>query len=137
MESIHRETGLSSISLPFPLHPNCVYMKTDDRIPCYAPDGRSLGFRTREAAKSLIARGFVKPAYGRKGHLKAIWQIAEDGSDPIVNHAPAGTKYSGLQNLENGGRCWKLRRLDQRDEDGTMVSNRGAFLQVLTDCLVP
>ena len=111
-------------------------MKNPDQIPCYTPDGRSLGFRTLEAANSLIRRGFVKPSYGRKGHLRAIWQIAEDGSNPVIAQAPAGTKYSSLQNLENG-RCWTLRRLDQRDEDGTVVSTRGAFLQVLTDCLVP
>ena len=112
-------------------------MKTPDRIPCYAPDGRSLGFRTLEAAKNLIARGFVKPSYGRKGHLKAIWLVAEDGSNPVPTHAPAGTKYSSLQNLESGGRCWKLRRLDQRGDDGEMVSTRSIFLQVVTDCLVP
>ena len=112
-------------------------MKSTDLIPLFTSEGRSLGFRTIVAAKSLIKRGFVKPSYGRKGHLRAIWQIAEDGSNPVVAQMPGGTKYSSLQNLEHGGRCWTLRRVDQRDEDGAMVSNRGAFLQVLTDCLVP
>jgi hypothetical protein len=34
------------------------------------------------------------------------------------------------------GRCWKLKRLDRRDDDGALVSTRGVFLQVVTDCLV-
>ena len=41
-----------------------------------------------------------------------------------------------IENLDSGQRCWKLRRLDRRDEDGTPVSTRGVFLQVIADCLV-
>lgn len=110
-------------------------MKTEKQIPYYAPDGRSLGFRSMEAARRLIDGGFVKPAYGRKGHLKAIWLQREDGSSPVETHATAGTRYSFIEKLEHG-RCWKLRRLDMRDEDGAAVSTRGFFLQVVTDCLV-
>ena len=85
-------------------------MKPAEQIPYYAPDGTSLGFRSMEAAKRLIAGGFVKPSYGRKGHLKAIWLRREDGSSPVETHARAGTRYSFVENLEHG-RCWKLRRL--------------------------
>ena len=53
-------------------------MKLADQIPFYAPDGSSMGFRTLEAARRLIAGGYVKPAYGRKGHLKAIWLVQRD-----------------------------------------------------------
>jgi hypothetical protein len=45
----------------------------------------------------------------------------------------AGMRYSFIEQLERG-RCWKLRRLDCRDEDGTPVSTRGVFLQVIADC---
>ena len=106
------------------------------QIPFYAPDGTPLGFRTVEAAKRLIGGGYVKPSYGRKGHLKAIWLRQKDGTNPVQAHAQSGTRYSFIENLEHG-RCWKLRRLDGKDEDGMAVSTRGVFLQVVADCLVP
>jgi hypothetical protein len=111
-------------------------MQNAERIPYYAPDGTSLGFRSAEAAKRLIKNGFVKPSYGRKGHVKAIWALRADGSDPVETHAKAGTRYSFVESLEHG-RCWKLRRLDRRDDDGVLVSTRGVFQQVVADCLVP
>lgn len=77
----------------------------------------------------------MKPSYGRKGHLKAIWLRQEDGSNPVETRAPVGTRYSFLENLDHG-QCWKLRRLDRKDEDGVACSTRGVFVQVLTDCLV-
>ena len=107
-----------------------------EQIPIYAADGTSLGFRSLEAAKRLIESGYVKPAYGRKGHLKAIWLLQEDGGSPVEAHARSGTRYSFLQNLDSGSRCWKLRRVDGRDDDGIPVTTRGVFVQVLKDCLV-
>lgn len=111
-------------------------MKSDQMIPMYAADGRSLGFRPLEAAKRLIANGQVKGVYGRKGCLRAIFLPREDGGNPVEVQARPGTRYSFMQEL-NGGRCWTLRRLDGRDEDGNLVSTLGAFLQVLADCLRP
>ena len=105
-----------------------------EQIPLYAPDGTSLGFRAIEAAKRLIAGGYVKPAYGRKGHLKAIWLLQEDGGNPVETRIRSGTRYSFLQNIETG-RCCSLRRLDQRDDDGAPVITRGVFFQVLKDCV--
>jgi len=104
------------------------------QIPFYAADGTPLGFRTPEAARRLVAGGYVKPSYGRKGHLKAIWRCQEDGGNPVQPSLRAGTKYSFIENLEHG-RCWKLRRLDRRDEDGVPVSTRGIFLQVVRECM--
>ena len=106
-----------------------------EQIPLYTPDGTSLSFRSLEAATRLIAGGHVKPAYGRKGHLKAIWLLQEDGGNPVEMHAQTGTRYSFIESLEHG-RCWNLRRLDRRDENGVPVSTRAAFLQVVADCLV-
>ena len=111
-------------------------MKPEQQIPYYAPDGTSLGFRSAEAAQRLVAGGFVQASYGRKGHLKAIWSRRQDGSSPVETRAPAGTRYSFPENLDSGRRCWKLRRLDRRDDDGTPVSTRGVFLQVVADYLV-
>jgi hypothetical protein len=110
-------------------------MKQNQMIPIYSADGKSLGFRTSEAAERLVAGGHAKPAYGRKGQLKALFLSREDGGNPVEVQARPGTRYSFLQDL-NGCRCWTLRRLDGRDEDGNLVSTREAFLQVLADCLV-
>ena len=112
-------------------------MKSRDLIPYYAPDGTSLGFRTLDAAERLVAGGIVKASYGRKKNLRAIWLCQEDGANPVETHAQAGTRYSFLQKLGTGQQCWKLRRVDERDDDGKPVSTRGVFLQVVADCTVP
>jgi len=112
-------------------------MKREQEIPYYASDGTPLGFRSAENAKWLVDGGFVKPSYGRKGHLKAIWSRQQDGSNPITANAPAGTRYSFPERLDSGHHCWKHRRLHRRDDDGTLVSTRGVFLQVVADCIVP
>ena len=108
-----------------------------EQIPLYASDGTSLGFRPIEAANRLISGGYVKPAYGRKKHLKAIWLLQEDGANPVQAHARSGTRYNFLQSLDSGSRCWKFRRVDGRDDDGVPVTTRGVFQQVIVDCLVP
>ena len=82
----------------------------------------------------MIEGGYVKPSYGRKGHLKAIWLGKQDGGNPVETHAQAGTRYSFIENVDTG-RCWKLRRLDMRDEDGIRFSTRHVFLQVVADCM--
>ena len=110
-------------------------MKGERLIPYYASDGTSLGFRTHDAAKRLIEGGHVKPSWGRKGHLRAIWLLSPNGGNPIQTRAPQGTRYSVVEKLEHG-RCWKLRKLDGRDEDGVSFSARNVFSQVVADCLV-
>jgi hypothetical protein len=109
-------------------------MQRDKQIPYYAPDGRSLGVRSVDAARRLIEGGFVKPSYGRKGHLKAIWLQREDGSSPVETHARAGTCYSFIETLEHG-RCWKLRSLRLRDEDGVEFTIKPAYFSVLSGCV--
>lgn len=106
-------------------------------IPCYAADGTSLGPRPIDAAQSLVAGGYVRPAYGRKGHLRAIWLLRDDGSSPVQPRAHNGTRYSYIESLATG-RCWQLRRLDRRDTttpDGTPVTGRDPFLRVVRDCM--
>jgi hypothetical protein len=110
-------------------------MKHNQTIPFYAPDGRALGPRSLEAAERLLAGGYVTPTYGRKKSLRAIWLRQEDGRNPVETQAHAGTRYSFLQKLDSGRRCWKHRRLEGRDDDGVPVSTRGVFQQVVKDCL--
>ena len=38
----------------------------------------------------------VKPAYGRKGHLKPIWVLQEVGGNPSETNVPAGTRGAFL-----------------------------------------
>lgn len=112
-------------------------MKQNRMIPVYTPDGTSLGRRTLDAAERLVAAGHVRPAYGRKGHLKAIWLLQEDGGNPVQPHAHTGTRYSFIETLDNG-RCWQLRRLNRRVStagDGSPVSARDPFLRVIRDCM--
>ena len=120
-----------------PMKPTNPTRPTRSTIPCYAADGTSLGYRTLSAAQHLVADGYVRPAYGRKGHLRAIWLVRDDGASPVQAHAHNGTRYSYIESLATG-RCWRLRRLDRRDtlaEDGTPVPARDAFLQVVRGCL--
>jgi hypothetical protein len=108
-------------------------------IPCYAADGTSLGYRTLDAAQRLVSGGYVRPAYGRKGHLRAIWLLRDDGSSPVQPRAQNGTRYSYIESLATG-RCWRLRRLDRdegRSADGAPDTARDPFLQVVRDCLTP
>ena len=132
-----RETGLSINSFPSLPYSKCARMKRPNEIPYYSSDGTSRGFRSEETARQLVADGFVQASYGRKGHLKAIWSRPQDGSSPVETLPPSGTRYSFPENLDSGRRCWKLRRVDGRDDDGMLVSTRGVFLQVLAECMVP
>ena len=110
-------------------------MAATTQIPYYASDGKSLGHRPLDTAQRLVANGFAKPSYGRKGHLKAIWLRREDGTSPVQSSIRAGTRYSFLETLEHG-RCWKLRRLQMTDEDGVEFSTEPLFFTVLNECLV-
>ena len=81
-----------------------------------------------------MTAGHVTADYGRKGHLKAIWLRSENGTSAIQGHLPSPTKYSFREQLDNG-RCWNLKNLDRRDDNGVMVNLRGMFLNVVTECL--
>lgn len=75
----------------------------------------------------------MKASYGKKKNLRAIWLLQEDGGSPVETNPPSGTRYSFIETLKHG-RCYVLRRLDQRGDDGLPVSMRAAFLQVVADC---
>jgi len=109
---------------------------TRSSITCYAPDGTSQGYRTLAAAERLVSGGYVHPVYGRKGHLRAIWLLRDDGGNPTQSRARSGTRYSFIESLDNG-RCWQLRRLDRSDNTvaRSPVAGRDAFLQIVRDCL--
>ena len=82
-------------------------MKAERQIPYYAPDGASLGSRTPEAAKRLIAGGYVKPSYGRKGHLRAIWLQSPDGAAPSRHGRRRATSTASSRSWSTGavGSC--------------------------------
>ena len=81
-QNIHeRRDSRKTLSLPFAVVE--VYPQMTQEIPLYAADGTPWGFRSLETAQRLIANGLVSPAYGRKGHLKAIFSKKADGSSPV------------------------------------------------------
>lgn len=125
-----RDGTLVKLLPSFGSRPKCVLMQPDNPIPFYAADGRQLGVRTPEAAKRLIASGYAKAAYGRKGHLRAIWIPHEDGGTPVVNNVPNGTSYSYREHLDTGHQVWALRRLGKGEQ------LKPIFTRVLADCLV-
>lgn len=86
-----------------------------EQYPLYSAEGRSFGFRTREAVVRLLEAKRVRPVYGRKGHLKAVYLPAEDGSHPVVR-LRAGKKYSYQEHFECGTVAWALKRLGKDDE---------------------
>lgn len=102
---------------------------TRQQIPMYAADGRSLGFRSLESAKRLIANGLVDAVYGRKGHLRAVHAKHPDGASAVETHARTGTRYSFRERFDCGAVAWRLKRLGKGDE------LRPIFLQVVSDCL--
>ena len=102
---------------------------TRQQIAFYAADGTPMGYRSPESAQRLLSLDLVSPAYGRKGHLKAIFARKGDGSSSVEQSAHSGTQYSFRERLESGPLVWKLKKLGKRDE------LRPIFLQVVTDCM--
>ena len=99
-------------------------------IPYYSADGTFRGFRAPAAALRLVQNGLVTGAYGRKGHLRAIYARKEDGSCSVDQQPPIGTRYIFREHLDSGHIAWAMKQLGKRDE------LRDLFLQVVTDCLL-
>jgi hypothetical protein len=110
-------------------------VSSSNGIPIYSADNRSLGFRTLEAAHRLLAADSVNGVYGPRKKLKAIFLKQADGANPVTTQPPTGTHYSYQKSLDSGRRCWNLKRLDVKDDDGTVVSMRGAYEQVVRECM--
>jgi len=126
--NIHeRRDSRKTLSLPLAVLE--VYPEMTQEIPLYAADGTPWGFRSLETAQRLIANGLVSPAYGRKGHLKAIFSKKADGSSPVELTGHRGTRYSFQDRLASGCLAWRLKKLGKGEE------LRPLFQQVVTDCL--
>ncbi len=100
-----------------------------EEYPLYNAEGTRLGFRSREAVQRLLSMHLVRPVYGRKGHLKAIFLPTVDGSHPVQRPKP-GTKYSFKEYFDTGTIAWTLKKLGRGEE------LRPLFEQVVADCLV-
>ncbi len=104
-------------------------------IPIYSADGRSLGFRAPEAVRKLLAAGSVNPVYGPRKQLKGLFLKQEDGANSVEAHLRPGTRYSFEQRLDSGHHNWRHKRIAEKGEDGRLVSTRGAFLEVVRECM--
>jgi hypothetical protein len=80
-------------------------------IPLYSAAGHCLGWRSPAAAQALVDGSIGEASYGPKGHLKAVWLRDANGSSHVDTHVRLSRRYSFLQKLDNGRRCWTLRRL--------------------------
>ena len=98
------------------------------QIPFYAADGTPMGYRSPESARRLLDLDLVSAAYGRKGHLKAIFAKRRDGSSSVEQTVRGSTRYSYRERLASGAHAWKLKKLGKRDE------LRPIFLAVVTGC---
>ncbi len=109
----HPTTSDGTLANPPPTTSTPDVSQNDKPIPLYAADGRCVAWRSLEDAQYRVATGFYRPSYGRKGHLKAVWLLRDDRTSPVEAQVAAGTRYSYLERLDCGRRCWKLRRVTQ------------------------
>jgi hypothetical protein len=106
-------------------------------IPLFSCDGQVCDHISLERLAVLqslgrIARVVTHP----KGYVNRAYLLPMPGEPkPSTLGDYVGTKYSVVEKLEHG-HCWKLRKLEGRDEDGVQFSARNAFLQVVADCRV-
>jgi hypothetical protein len=106
-------------------------------IPVYRPDGSLYASVNESRLDRLVTAGLIaRIVRHRKGHVnRAILFGRPEDPTPPLRTAYQGTKYSYLQQLTNGLRCWQHRKLNLRDENGEPVETRCIFRQVVEDCV--
>jgi hypothetical protein len=92
-------------------------------IPLYSSDGELRDWITQDQAAHLHRLGLIHVARRRKGRISRCVFLRRPGDPcPMRLAEYLGTRYSFCEHLDNGHRCWRLRRLDGRDEDGGAYS---------------
>ena len=109
----------------------------EPEIPLYSYDGQLIQWIDQKRLDRLTGLNrILRVVKHRKGKVaRATLRHMPGEPLPSLLSDYSGTKYSVIEQLQHG-RCWKLRRLDHRDEDGVPFSTRNVFLQVVADCLV-
>jgi hypothetical protein len=111
--------------------------RMEREIPLYSYDGQLIQWVDQKRLDLLVSLNRIfRVVKHRKGHVaRTTLRHMPGDPPPSLLSDYAGTRYSVIENLPHG-RCWKLRKLDGRDEDGVPFSARNVFLQVVADCLV-
>jgi hypothetical protein len=109
-------------------------------IPVYNADGSLYVWASEKRFARLQSAGLVaRVVSSRKGQVKRATLFLRPGDSKPMPASPAmGTRYSFKELLESGP-AWELKHLGG-NRDGTTyapLETRRAFLQVVTDCLVP
>ena len=106
-------------------------------IPVYRPDGSLYASVSEARFQRLETSGLIaRTVRHKKGRInRAILFGSPD--DPTPPHASAyqGTRYSYPEKLESGLHCWRHKKLDQKDAEGSAINFRSLFLQVVQDCI--
>ncbi len=103
----------------------------DQTIPLYTSDGELSDWINEGQAARLERLGLVQVVRHRKGHVARCIRRRRPGDPKPVRLADyLGTRYCFRERLENGGQCWRLRRLGRGDE------LRPAFFAVALECMV-
>jgi hypothetical protein len=100
-------------------------------IPLYGSDLDLHDWVSPQRAARLVALDLVQAVRSRTGEIKRlVFRRRPSDATPVHLADYLGTHYSFRERLENGCRCWRLRRLGRGNE------LRPAFLTVVAECTV-
>jgi hypothetical protein len=100
-------------------------------IPLYTADGELSEWINERRMARLERLDLVQVVRHKKGHVARCVLRRRPGDPRPTRLADyLGTRYCFREHLENGGLCWRLRRLGRGDE------LRPAFLAVAAQCMV-
>lgn len=109
---------------------------TGSQIPVYRADLSLYAHVSEKRFERLQSVGLIaRIVRSRKGDIKRAILFALPG-EPKETSARTylGKPYSYREHLDSGLRCWRLKRLDWKDEDGVVIDTRGVFLRVVQEC---
>jgi hypothetical protein len=117
-----------------------VFKTMNISIPIYQADGSLYACVSEQRLTRLQSAGLVAHVVRhRKGHInRAILFLRPGEPKPLSASSVMGTRYSFKELLKHGP-VWELNHLDGSRDGKTYAppETRVAFLQVVTDCLVP
>ena len=86
-------------------------------IPLYTADGELWDWISAVRMARLEGLGLIRVVRHKKGHVaRCILQRRPGDSKPMQPSDYLGTRYRYQERLDNGRRCWQLRRLGRGDE---------------------
>ena len=100
-------------------------------IPLYTADGELSDWINEGQVNRLEKLDLIRVVRHKKGHVARCILRRKPGSPRQMRLADyLGTRYCFREHLDNGGLCWRLRRLGHGDE------LRPAFFVIAAECIV-